>query len=503
MIYDHISADRLLGCLIKDTSLANSSKYKLKKDDFQFQIHQIVYVTLHHLGSKGCGRATYMDIDLYISPHKAYYNTFLEYGEKYIDTIQNLANIENIDYYYECVRKTSLLRDMEADRYDISEYWNKDKSDEDNLAKLEKYSLKDIITKMKSKLSSKEQEYIIDENVEEYKAGFDFKVIKESLKENPIIGASFQNPYLNTIHNGLYGLMYRSGKSGSGKTVATCGDICNVSVTHYWDDDAQDFIPNPHFEGGGLILNTEMKLRTELDFLLVAWISNVDRKHIRKNKYDSKEQEDRVDRAGEILANSPLYLIDVPDFTMDLLERKIEYYVLNKGVLNVAHDYVQTGSAVNYEISKTLGIPAREDLILGEENRRLKLLQNRLNINILTGSQLNGQEDNMAYPTESCLAGGKGQIRKPDGCNIMLPPTKAELLAIEMITNNKRGFDKTLKCNRIEHIVKGRANEFENEHIKVAEYLNLGTGRVYPICVMNKDNEPLNIPPTIIKKENN
>ena len=40
MIYDHISADRLLGCLIKDTSLANSEKYSLCKEDFQTQFQK-------------------------------------------------------------------------------------------------------------------------------------------------------------------------------------------------------------------------------------------------------------------------------------------------------------------------------------------------------------------------------------------------------------------------------------------------------------------------------
>jgi hypothetical protein len=66
----------------------------------------------------------------------------------------------------------------------------------------------------------------------------------------------------------------------------------------------------------------------------------------------------------------------------------------------------------------------------------------------------------------------------------------------------KRGFVTPYTCNRIEHIVKGRANEFESSHIKVAEYLDLGTGRVYPLCTMTKDNMPINIKPTEIGARN-
>ena len=67
MIYDHLSVDRLLGCLIKDTSLANSDKFPLCKEDFQTQFHKLIYATLHNLSKRGIKSASFIDIDWYYS----------------------------------------------------------------------------------------------------------------------------------------------------------------------------------------------------------------------------------------------------------------------------------------------------------------------------------------------------------------------------------------------------------------------------------------------------
>ena len=36
-------------------------------------------------------------------------------------------------------------------------------------------------------------------------------------------------------------------------------DICGLCVDQYWDDEAQDFIPNPNYQGAGFFIHTELQ----------------------------------------------------------------------------------------------------------------------------------------------------------------------------------------------------------------------------------------------------
>lgn len=493
--------DRLLGCLLQDNTLLLDKKWRLDSKEFAYtsKFSEIMFITINNLVANGCRNVSVMDINEFLKPYETQYNIYLDNnGDDYVGLIINITNVENFESYYNEFKKLSLLNTYYSNKFDISKFWDFEKSDDRNYEILNQYSIKDIIDYFGKTQADIKDDYIYDENIEEYVAGADFLETKAGLAEHPMIGSSFQSPYINAIFNGMSGFIFRSGKSGGGKTITSIGDMCKVGITHYWDDKEQAFVKNKSYEGATLIISTEMDLRRELDPMLVAWTANVDRKFIRRNTYESKEQERRVEEASKIVANSGMYLIDAPDFTLETLTKKITYYVQYMGVKNVAFDYCQTQPFINKEISQELSIPPREDLVLLTLTDRLKTLQRKLGINLLSGTQLNGQEDNLPYPTECCLAGGKSQIRKLDGAMIMLPPKPKELEAIALL-DNRIGFNNP-QCNRITHIIKGRSNEYEN-HLKVCSYIDTGTCRCYDICVLDKDNKPYNVKPLIIENE--
>lgn len=506
MLYNHRQVDLLLGCMVKDTSLANSQKFPLCPEDFKgdkeslFQLY--LYGVLFNLNANGIKRATRIDIDNMLKPHTAKYNTFVdEGGLDRVETIYKLAKVENFEGYYNNVRKMSLLRDAKEDGDNISEFWDDTKSDEDNYAKLDGYTLENIIDYFEAKAVKRRRKFSRKQVKEEYVAGTDFMETKERFKESPLIGCSFQSETLNGIYRGMFGFILRGAKSGGGKSILSLGDLCKTTMTEYWDYNKKKFVKNKSREGASLFINTELELREELDLILISWISGVERSHIADGYYEEDEEE-RIDYANQVLLDSHLYIVDDPEFTCNSLKETIKYYSLNKKIRTCCFDYVQDNSFVSKEIASETKIPQRQDMVLLQLTDVLKQIQRDCGISLISSVQTNGTEDGMEYPTESCLAGGKSQIRKTNGTMIMLPPTKKELEQTSLLCAkySQGGFGNGLKPNNVLHIVKGRNSKYA-KNIKIFQYMDLGTGRTTDMYCTDKFNSPISVDRMVIEKE--
>jgi len=215
LLYNYRQADLLLGCMIKDTNLANSTKYPMCKEDFKalysngeeetlFQL--ILYVSLHNLNERGYKTATQIVLDSYIKPHTDKYNAFLEEGGfERVETIEKLSDLDNFEGYYNNVRKMSLLRDAKADGDDISKFWDDTKSDDKNYLNLDEYTIDDIIQWYDAKAIKRRRKYIVDkdDDTTRKKAGDNGHAILKSFKETPKIGLSFESKYLTTLWDGF------------------------------------------------------------------------------------------------------------------------------------------------------------------------------------------------------------------------------------------------------------------------------------------------------------
>ena len=153
------------------------------------------------------------------------------------------------------------------------------------------------------------------------------------------------------------------------------------------------------------------------------------------------------------------------------------------------------------EISNETKVPQREDMVLLTLTDRLKQAQRKYGVGLISSCQTNGNELNCAYPTEACLAGGKSQVRKTDGTYVMLQPTNKELEQTKPI------FDKIIRGNfgieepnNVIHIIKGRASKYP-KHMKVFQYIDLGTCRYYDLYCTDKNNCPINVDKLIIEED--
>ena len=498
MLYSNNTADKLLACYLQKPSLMVETKFPIEKDEFQIQLHKIIFVTCYNLFTTECKSVNIMEINQWLSKYEAEYNVYKDNnGDEYVKTIIELTDVDNFEYYYTEFRKFSCLNAYKTAGFNINKFYDETKSEESQLANLAQYTTDDIINHFEAIQTTIRRQYSGSTVKEEYVAGSDFLETMAEFEETPLLGNSFQSGYLNAIYNGMYGFILRGGVSGSGKSILSMGDLCMTTITEYYDETLGKFVKNKSRKGKGLFINTELDLRKEIDPMIIAWISKVPRNHIIKNAYEDGER-DRVLYANKVLAESGLYLVDDPEFTTKSLKDTIKYYVYNFGVETVCFDYIQNNGFVAKEISNETKVPQREDMVLLAMTDRLKQIQRECGVSLITAIQLNGKEEEMSSPNEGCLAGGRATVRKTDGTMIMLLPNKKELSQVEVLIgkwNAKYGdkkFGEKIIPNNVIHIVKGRGSEYP-KYIKVFQHVDLGTSTSIDMFCTDKDNNPIDV----------
>lgn len=491
-IYSQSLSDRLLGCLLQNPSLLLEQNYKLDKEEFEPCIlHKICYVVIYNLACSGYKHITPIDFEEYLRCYEAQYNIYLDNsGQQYLQTICEITDEENFDGYYKEFKKLSCLRAYNDNKYPIQMFWDFEKTDEQNLENINQYTIDEIVKHFDG-LQEDIKSYYTQLTTKEIKCGQGFEQIKESFKETPYFGAIMCSKYQTSLYRGWCRghLLLRSAPSGSGKTILAVGELCNVCAKELWDDTYKDFIPNKNYqECGGLFINTEMDLETELTPMFVAYISNVPRSKIMDGEY-TEEEEMRIDRAIEILNESEIYLIDDPKFTLQSLESSIKRYSINNNVGYVIVDYLQDNGIIGKEMRKTHEVIARDTIILNMAES-LKTWARMYDVGIYTSTQLNGNEKTQEIIDESCLSGGKAVKNKVDAGNIIMYPRKKELAVFEKI-DNRIGFG-NVKPNIVSHNYKVRFGKY-GSNIKIYQYADLGTGRIIDLCCTNVLNQPINI----------
>ena len=500
MLYNETEAMYVLGAVLKEPELILSNKYNLTKEDFKpSKFHSILFSIINNLSIKGIRDIEPIDIGNLCSPHKAQMevledNNYIDF----VETIKSIAKEKNFIYYYNNLRKFTVLRYYKNEGFPIEKIYDETLDDDSQMEKLNGLSVEDIITYFGDIQSKIKKEFVGNGTQEEIQAGVGFEETKERFKETPYYGANLQSLYQTSLYRGWCRghLILRSAPSGFGKTILGVADLCMVCAKEYWDIEKEKWVVNKNRQGAGLFINTEMDLMTELTPMFIAWIANVSRSDIADGVYHIGEEE-RVDYAIKVLQESEIYLVDDPKFTISSLESTLRDYAENKNILYAIMDYLQDNGIVGKEMKKTHEIVARDTIILNlAEN--LKVIARELNIGIMTSTQLNGNEKTADIIDEACLSGGKAIKNKIDaGCIIMFP-RKKEL----QLTENfgvKRGFH-GMKPNIVSHSFKIRFGKY-GTNIKIFQYADLGTGRITDLYVVNVFNEPINVEIPIFEED--
>ena len=277
----------------------------------------------------------------------------------------------------------------------------------------------------------------------------------------------------------------------SHNTRVSVGDACCVSIPTIWDSHIKEWVTTG-CEEPSLIISTELEI-DEIQTMIMAYVSDVPEDRILDGKYHEGEEE-RVNKAIDIITNAPLYIEHIPSFNIDDIEKIIKKYKARHVVGYVFFDYIFTSVKILTEIAtKAKGVKLREDNVLIMFADRMKTLANTLNVHVDASTQANGDWKHAKDADQNLIRGAKGIADKVDAGYVLLPPSeKDKEMAKEF---SKHGFNK--EANLVFHIYKVRRGKIN--HVKLFVHFDYSTCRTYDLFVTTNDYELLNIENTSIE----
>lgn len=429
---------QVLGSLYnKPKIFEQDDKYKFNIDDFYDDFHKIIYSCIYNLWQLGAKEITLPAIQDYLSQRPKVEAIFKNNkGDEFILRIAENANPNTFDYYYNRMKKMSLLRAYETMGMDLSWIYDTNnlfdsKKKQEQEEWLDNSSLVDIYTKINEKIDIIKETYIEQVEDQGHQIADGIDNLLESLQQTPAYGYPMYGDYINTVTRGarLGKFFLRSAPTGVGKSRSMIADCCYIGCEQMYDLKTNKWITT----GVGqscLFIATEQDL-SECQTMCLAFLAGVDEEHILTGEYFTGEWE-RIEKAKQLLKNSKIHFECMPDFTMQSIETIVKKHIRENGVQYVWFDYIHSSASILLEVGGNKGIKGlREDNVLFLMSSKLKDIAVQYGIFIMSATQLNAQYQESETPDQNLLRGSKAIADRLDLGMIMLDVTKAD---IEKIT---------------------------------------------------------------------
>lgn len=220
---------QVLGCIYTNPSLLDfTDKYNLCKHDFVESFHKMMYKIMFQLHSlDNAKQFNAVVIEDYLNDKPEDFALFKKNdGEKWLAEVSKNAQPELFDFYYNRVKKLSLLRAYQNCGIDVSDIYDPDEVfDQKKINKqgewLTNHSIADIVKLIDEKIDRVKAEYTGEEFQKPRQAGTGIKELIGYLKCNPDYGLPLYGSLINTVARGArLGKFYlRSAPSGHGKAI--------------------------------------------------------------------------------------------------------------------------------------------------------------------------------------------------------------------------------------------------------------------------------------------
>lgn len=459
---------QVIGCIFKNPKLLErDDKYKFNEQDFYDEFHQLVFGCMYNLWQLGAKEITLPAIEDYLTQRPKALATYkTNKGPEFILKAAEMANVNTFDYYYNRMKKMSLLRAYEEMGMDLTWLYNPDevmdmKRKQAQEDWLDNATLADIYNKINDKIDSIKLQYV--ENVTDggCQIGEGIDELIDSFAETPAVGYPLYDIYTSTTARGArLGKFYlRSAATNVGKTRAMVGDACFIGCSQMWSLKENKWVTTGACQSV-LFIATEQTL-DEIQISAVACISGVEEDHIVMHEYFTGEWE-RIAKAKQLLKQSKIQFICMPDFSMDDVENMIKKHIRENQVEYVFFDYIHSSAKILTEIGGKSGVKnLREDNILFLLASKLKDIAVQYGVFVLSSTQLNADYQTSETPDQNLLRGSKAIADRIDWGGIMLETTKEDREKVEAFCKKNSLPVPNVKMS----IYKNRANKWKGIYL--------------------------------------
>ena len=491
---DPTAITQVIGCVYNTPQLLDfTDRYTITDEDFVDEFHRIVFGAIYKIHELGAQKITLENISDFLSSRPKYEATFkVNKGEEWLLKVSENAKPLSFDYYYGRLKKMSLLRAYDRYGIDVSFIYDPDnildtekkQLQEDNL---DNSSLEHIAQLIDDRIEQIKYEYVNDVEGVAVQAGDGIFELLDDLEQHPIAGSPLYGPLINTVTRGarLKKFYLRSAATGVGKTRSMIADSCYIACNKIYDDTFGSWIKNG-IQEPVLYITTEQD-KNEIQTMMLAFLSNVNEEHIIYNEYQGNEKE-RVIEAAKILKDSPLYIRELPDFSLQDVENEIKKGIRDHDVKYIFHDYIHTSMKILEEITRRSGgVKLREDNILFMLSNKLKDICNQYGVFIMSATQLNGDYVDSKTPDQNLLRGAKSIADKVDYGSILLNVQDDDLISLEKILSTKLFDTPTIKMS----VYKNRRGRYKGVILWCKA--DLGCCRIQPMFCTTYDYEMVSI----------
>lgn len=492
---------QVIGCVYNNPEILEyTDKYSIVDEDFADKFHKTVFGAIYKIHELGAKKITLESIADFLSSRPKSEAIYKDgKGEEWLSRISENTQASAFDYYYGRLKKFSLLRAYDNCGIDVSDIYDIDnildtKKKQLQEEMLDNSTLEQIADKVDEKIESIRLQYVDDSFGEAQQAGEGIFDLIQKFKDNPEVGVPLYGPLVNTVTRGarLKKFYLRSAATGIGKTRSMIADCCYIGCNKIYDETFGWIGSGP--AEPVLFITTEQELE-EIQTMMLAFLSNVNEEHILNGEYLEGEEE-RVLQAAELIKKSPIYVEELPDFSLKDVEDKIKKGIRDHGVRYVFHDYIHTSIKILEEITRRSGgIKLREDNILFMLSTRLKDICNQYGVFIMSATQLNGSYQDSETPDQNLLRGAKAIADKIDYGAILLSVKDDDLVSLENILSSNIFERPTIKMS----IYKNRRGRYKGVYLWCKA--DLGCCRIKPMFCTTYDYEMVSIDDVRIRIE--
>lgn len=329
---DNAAIIQVIGTVFSNSSLLDETdKYIIHEDDFTTNLHKVIFGSMYQLHKMG-SKVTLDAIIDFLSNRPKYNSIFqTEKGIEYIQRASELSSLETFNYYYNRLKKFTLLRAYEKIGFDVSFLYDaynvldvKKKQEQEDW--LDNHNINDIAVAIDEEIERVKSKYVEEEITKGFQASEGMEELVAELQENPEVGIPLYGNLINVVTRGarLKKFYLRSAPTGYGKTRTMIADACNFACDEIYDETLEKWISNNTAEPT-LFITTEQE-KSEIQTMMLAFLAAVEEEHILNGKYEEGELE-RVKYAIKVFKRSPIWVEELPDFSVQDVENKIKKHI--------------------------------------------------------------------------------------------------------------------------------------------------------------------------------